>query len=276
MTSLSPDSILIPYRSFTLEIQSACASAYPQRLDAIREEVLSIAALSRGWERPEDLESFRHVFKLGPLFETNSLVLIRRDGRLVGLAGSVNNWSVEAGSIVHLCSVGLLPEAQGRGFIPSLMRLLWLLNFQDEDLRRNYRAGRVFVSAITQSPYLLAMLDHLFAIFPSPRRMQPDPVEVAVAHAVVDRFDPNLTLEDKTFVLRDECQFFYRKWPRSTNREWNAYCQHALRFSAGDVFVAVGRATPDRLEPFCRDVETRYPELAAVLDSVLAVPVLQR
>jgi len=185
----------------------------------------------------------------------------------------VNNWHIGAGAIVHLCSVGLLGEIQARGFIPCLMCVLWQLCLQDERLLLEYRRGRLYATAITQSPYLLAMLDRLFGIFPSPSRAVPDPDEVSVARAVVERFDEHLALEEDTFVLRRECQFFYREEPRSLDAAWNDYCRRVLRSSDGDVFVAVGRAVPERLEPFMRRVQQRYPDLTAALDRV-ADPIL--
>jgi len=133
----------------------------------------------------------------------------------------------------------------------------------------------VYVTAITQSPYLLAMLDRLFGIYPSPARMRPDADELTVARAVVGRFDPHLVLEENSFVLRGECEFFYRDEPASLDTSWNEYCRATLRPGQGDVFVAVGHATPERLEPFLLNVPRRYPELAAALDQA-ADPIIER
>ena len=128
------------------------------------------------------------------------------------------------------------------------------------------------MTAITQSPYLLAMLDNLFSIFPSPLRIHPESAELSVAQSVVERFDPHLTLEPETFVLRNECSFSYRRRPRSLQREWNAYCERVLRYDAGDVFVAVGRANAGRLDPFFREVEVRYPDLMTALETAVQSP----
>jgi hypothetical protein len=267
--ALFPHSIVVPYRSFTIEVQRSNASAYPHLLDTLQDEALTVAAVSRGWTEREELQAFRQTFKLGPLYEANALALIRRGGILKGLAGSVNNWRSGPGSIVHLCSVGLLPEAQARGFIPCLLRLLWLLCLQDDGIRADYEAGRLYVSGITQSAYLMAMLDRLFRIFPSPARRIPEAEELEVARTVAGRFASGLTLEEDTFVLREECRFFYREEPASLQRDWNDYCRRTLRTRAGDVFVAVGRAVPERLEPYLMQVQRQYPELTRGLDTIL-------
>jgi len=265
----------VPYRGLTVEVQRGGASRYPHLLDKIRNEVLMIAACSRGWERPHQIEHFRKTFKLGPLYETDALALIYENGRLKGLAGAVNKWRSGAGSIVHLCSVGLLRELQARGFIPCLMRLLWQLCLQDEELFFEYGRGHLYVTAITQSPYLMAMLDRLFRVFPSPTRSRPDPDEVSVARTVVQRFDPHLQLEEDSFVLRKECEFFYRDKPTSLNAGWNDYCRRILR-DQGDVFVAVGRAAAERLDPYFRAVQQQYPELTAALDRVVDTSFVER
>jgi hypothetical protein len=263
-----PDSIVTSYRGFSIEIQPAGAYRFHSLLDALREEVLQIAAISRGWEQAEEMDHFRSKFKIGPMYETNALALIRKDGILKGIAGSVNNWHTATGSIVHLCSVGLMREAQARGFIPCLLRLLWQLSLRDERLQANYRLGRVYVTAITQSSYLMSMLDRLFRIFPSPSRDLPDEGEIAIARAVVQRFDAHLILEEDSFVLRNECDFFYRREPSSRQQTWNEYCHRVLRAAEGDVFLAIGRALPERLVPFLSGVQQNYPELTATLDRV--------
>jgi hypothetical protein len=120
------------------------------------------------------------------------------------------------------------------------------------------------------------MLDRLYSIFPSPTRSRPDEAELAIAQAVVKRFDPHLTLEPGTFALRNECRFSYRKRPRSRHRKWNDYCERTLRYDAGDVFVAVGRAVPERLEPFFQHVDCKYPDLMTILKTAVPVHALRR
>lgn len=261
-----PNSVVTNYGSFSIEIQASGAFRFRERLDGLREEVLQLAAVSRGWQEHNELERFQSVFKLGPLYQTNALALIRRNGVLKGIAGSVNNWNTSGGSIVHLCSVGLAREAQAQGFIPCLLRLLWQLSLRDQSLSANFRAGRVYVTAITQSTYLLSMLDRLFCIYPSPSRDVANPEESAIAHAVLERFDAHLVLEEPSFVIRNECDFFYRREPLSHSAMWNEYCHRVLRADEGDVFLAVGRALPERLVPFFSSLQQCYPELTTSLD----------
>jgi len=254
-----PDSQLLSVMGLELELIRRGASAHRDALDSLREEVITIAARSRGWDDTQTLDEFRRNFKIGPLYETNALALLRDRGRLVGLAGTVNNWEVGDRSIVHLCSVGLLPEYQNRGVMPVLMGILWVLNWQDPTLRRNYAAGRAWVSAITQSPYMVGYLDHLFEIHPSPHRGPPDEDTRLLARAVVARFDDHIPLDEDRLILRDECNFFYRELPPARDPLITRFCQEQLRVDHGDVFVVIGRVTP-RIEPYVHAIQAAYPE----------------
>jgi acetylornithine deacetylase/succinyl-diaminopimelate desuccinylase-like protein len=48
-------------------------------------------------------------------------------------------------------------------------------------------------------------------------------------------------------VLREECDFFHRRIPYSTDRAVNRLCDERLRYAAGDTFVLVGRARDDAI-----------------------------
>src|SRR5438270_12086597 len=108
MGALFLDSREASFRGFSLELLPAGASSRRRELEQIHGEVVQIAAISRGWTDEASLEHFRRCFKIGPLYQTNALVLVRREGRLVGLAGTVNDWTVGDCSLFHLCSIGLL------------------------------------------------------------------------------------------------------------------------------------------------------------------------
>src|SRR5205809_676888 len=108
---LFPNSVGFSHRGFEIElVPEGCRRSF-HLLEKMQEEVLYVATRSRGWDE-QKLQHMRTHFKLGPLFDANTLVLIRKSGVLFGLAGSVNDWHVEQGSLIHLCSLGLLPEAQ--------------------------------------------------------------------------------------------------------------------------------------------------------------------
>ncbi len=261
---LLPDSQILPVMGLELELIRHGASSHREALDSLRDEIIVIAARSRGWDDDRTLEKFRRDFKIGPLYETNALGLLRDRGRLVGLAGTVNNWEVGDRSIVHLCSVGLLPEYQNRGVMPVLMGILWVLNWQDPTLHRNYTAGRAWISAITQSPHMVGYLDHLFEIYPSPDRGLPDEDTRLLARAVVARFDDHIPLDEDRLILRDECNFFYRELPPARDPRITRFCQEQLRLDRGDVFVVIGRVTP-RIEPYVRAIQAAYPEAFRIL-----------
>jgi len=265
-----PGSALVRFGELEFELIERDVHRHAGLLDRLKDEVLEIAAVSRGWDSPEDLALFRRSFKIGPLYEARALALVRRAGRLVGLAGSVNDWTVEEGSIVHLCSLGLLPDVQARGILPALMLLLWETNLRDPVIESNCRRHRAFISAITQSPYILWFLSRIADLYPSPDRTAADADEVAVARRVAARFDPHLALDEEGFILRGECEFRYRRPPYSLDRRLNRFCDRKLRSEEGDVFVAVGRVRPEKLEDFRRQVETACPDLLGHLRGAAA------
>lgn len=265
MSGAFPNSYIGTYRHFEFEVAQRDVFRYPQLLDDMREDIFRIAAAARGWDDEQALESMRHNFKIGPLYKANGVVLIRANGTLVGLGGSVNNWHTEDKSIVHLCSLGLLPEVQNRGFLQAMVALLWLSSLQDRTLRENFELEHVYISAITQSPYILAFLSRLFDVYPSPHRATPDPDMVEVAKQVAARFDGEIPFDAQSFVLRNECKFFYKHTPYSSDRKINEFCDSTLRYDQGDVFVMVGRVIPNVVKRYVNRVQKHHPELFAAL-----------
>lgn len=265
-----PESHLVQWRDFTIEIVEQGARQHRERLNELRKEVLSIAAVSRGWDDPQTLEFFRQHFKIGPLYEANALALVYHGDRLVGVAGTVNDWLIPEGSIVHLCSLGLLPEVQRRGFLPAFMSLLWLGTLRNPKIRADLQCGRLFTTAITQSPYIIRLMQRIAEVYPSPDRAVPHPEEQAVARAVLARFDAEIPFDDVGFILREECLFRYRKLPVSLDRRLTQFCINRLRIEKGDVFLVVGTVRSERLLPFIE----RQRNLFDVSDLLIA-PLLQ-
>lgn len=266
-----PDSHIIAWRNLTIEVVERGAQRHRDCLDGLRDEVLDVAARSRGWDDPQTLEFFRRTFKIGPLYEANALALVYSNEMLVGLAGTVNEWSVAEGSIVHLCSLGLLPEVQQQGLLPAFMSLLWLGTLRDPNIKADLYRGRLYATAITQSPYIIGLMRRIAEIYPSPDRSAPLPEEQAVARAVLARFDPDIPFNDIDFILREECAFRYRKFPVSLDRRLTQFCAERLRFERGDVFIVVGTVRPDRLLSFIERQRTLIGELTDTLfERVLA------
>ena len=257
---LFPKSFGLSHQGFEIEVVPEGCRRYPELLESIQEQVLRIATFSRGWDE-QSLDHMRTYFKLGPLYEANSLVLIKKNDTLVGLVGSVNDWRVDGRSLIHLCSLGLLPSAQRRGFLPVLLGILWTITLRRPEINEDFRQGRSYISAITQSPYLYAALHKLFDLYPSPDHPFV-PAEVrGLARAVVNRFDEELQLEEETLTLRNECRFFYQKTPYSTSRELNLFCDQNLNYRNGDVFVLIGRVIPERVEQYIEFVANTHSDL---------------
>jgi hypothetical protein len=265
-----PGSNVVVWRDFAIEIVERGAHRHRDCLDRLREEVLRVAAESRGWDDPQMLEFFRKHFKIGPLYEADALVLVSRGDVLVGLAGTVNEWAVAEGSIVHLCSLGLLPQVQRLGLLPGFMSLLWLGTLREPKIKADLHRGRLYTTAITQSPYIIGLMQRIADIYPSPDRSLPNAEEQAVARAVRARFDPEIPFDEVSFILSEECAFRYRKLPASLDRRLTQFCTERLRYERGDVFVVVGTVRPDLLLPFIQ----RQRALVRDLTDVLLAPVL--
>ncbi len=257
---LFPNSFGFSYKDFEIEVVPEGCRRFPEVLESIQEQVLYVATRSRGWDE-QGLEHMRAHFKLGPLYQANALVLIRRNGKLVGLGGSVNDWQVQQGSLVHLCSLGLLPDAQRRGFLPVLLGILWTLTLHRPEVRSDFRNGRAFITAITQSPYLYDMLHRMFDLYPSPDHPAVPPEIQIVARAVVKRFDEELELDDEHLILRNECRFFYQRTPYSRNRALNSFCDRSLNYRQGDVFVLVGRVIPETTGRYIESLTHMHSDL---------------
>jgi hypothetical protein len=260
-----PNSKFVRYEEFDFELVPDSASEFGDSLEALRESVLVIAARSRGWDGPGELARFREVFKLEPLYAANALVLIWREGTLVGIVGITYDLPVEDGVILHVGSLGLLPEAQNRGFLPTLFSLLWEVVRHNDGMRQSIDAGRGYLTAITQSPFIMSFLGTVSDLYPLPGRAAPAPDYVQVAERVVERFDPHIPLDRETFILRNEAAFFYKQIPYSTDARINEFCDSKLRYAEGDTFVTVGRVRAKAINQFVKIIEGTHGELFRLL-----------
>jgi hypothetical protein len=73
-------------------------------------------------------------------------------------------------------------------------------------------------------------------------------------------------------VLREECDFFHRRIPYSTDRAVNRLCDERLRYAAGDTFVLVGRARDDAITGFTESCARAFPDLYHTLRETLQAP----
>lgn len=229
-------------------------------LKDIEKQVLYLAARSRGWADRETHEMFARNFKIEPLFEASELALVWDGDRLLGTAGCVNDWYLGDKKIVHMCALGLLPEAQKKGLLRGLMAVMLDLVLSNARAQRAAEAGQVYMTAITQSPYLIGYFSALFEVWPNETENIPHDVS-EVADAVVERFDPEVRFVRDKMILRNECSFFYKKIPYSLNRKVNRFCDSQLNYEAGDVFVVVGKLVLDRANRYIESIMKLYPEL---------------
>jgi hypothetical protein len=262
-----PNSVIVRYQGLEFEFVPDGASRFRAELEVLRPQAVELAALSRGWHDPADVAHFDRVFKLEPLFHANGLALIWSGRKLCGLAGVTYDLPVPADGalVLHVGSLALLPQIQNRGFLPTLFSLLWEAVWREDSMRACVEGGRAFLTAITQSPFIMSFLASVTDLYPMPGRTRPSNEMIAIAEAVVDRFDPDIELDRRAFILRNECQFFYRTIPYSMSSRINEFCDQQLRYGEGDTFVAVGRIRAGAVRSFVDAVERGQQELFTLL-----------
>jgi hypothetical protein len=126
------------------------------------------------------------------------------------------------------------------------------------------RAQEAYVTAVTQSPYVLYFLERHFEVFPSPHR-SPSPLILELAEQVAKRFAAEVEFERERMILRKECEFRYRQFPRCTDRDWNHFCAQSLDYDRGDVFVMVGRVVMERLMRSLVRARAAFPDLVQAI-----------
>jgi hypothetical protein len=264
---LFPDSVVVRYESLRIELMVDGARRHPERLETIRDDVLEVAARSRGWVERAEIEAFREVFKIDSLFRTDALALIWSGGHVIGLAGTARETGPAGELILHLCSLGLRAQAQRQGLLSVLFALLWDVQQAWPGTADAYLRGQVYLTAITQSPLIMAFLGRVSDMFPGPDATVPDHAMIDLGSHVIDRFEPTVTFDPASFVLRNECLFGYRTIPYSTDSRVNAYCDGRLRYQEGDTFLLVGRARPEAVQAF---IERSYESRPALMREMRA------
>jgi hypothetical protein len=249
---LLPGSVVAAHDGFQVEMLTGGVNGHSALLERIRPDVLDIAARSRGWTSAEEIAEFSAVFKIEPLFRVDALALIWRDGRVVGLVGTTYHLGPDDSLVLHLGSLGLLPGVQNRGFLPVLFSLLLDLVGDLPGIAERYRRGRVYLTAVTQSPFIMKLLRRVSTLYPSPGLAAPDEHMVEVAADVMATFEPDVAFDPSSFVLRNEAEFGYRRMPNSTDSLLNELCASTLRYDQGDTFIVVGRVRQTDAERFVR------------------------
>ena len=210
-------------------------------LKALEGELLELASYARGWEQ-KDLPRMRAVFKFEPFYLATSLVLVFQNTRLYGTAGVDVDFEVAPGQghILHLCSVNLRKPLRNSALMARLFVLL-----ADHILAKIPADHEIYFTSISQSPAVYSLISKIARLYPNGEEVPPDNVK-DVARRVVAKYDPHLTLETDTLILRNECDFFYKDVPYVSDPKINGLFDRMLDIAAGDVFVNVAKSTVQR------------------------------
>lgn len=206
---------------------------YRSSLKVLEEQLLRLATTARGWGDSE-VDHMRSVFKIEPFFEATAMVLVFRDGELVGTAGIDNSILSDrpCHHIIHLCSVNFRPELQRNGLVALL-----LIKLADHVLQHIPDNHFVSFTSISQSPLVYSIMSKLARTYPG--RDHPPKSVIETAERVARKYDGHLTLEPQTLTLRNECDFFYKHVPYVADQKINQLFDEVLKISNGDVFVNV-------------------------------------
>jgi hypothetical protein len=196
---------------------------------------IDIVAQARGWQEPADIAKLRESYKFGPMLSASLIFIVRQQEQVTGLC-SVRFLDCDGEAIVHLSNASLLPGRQGNGVM--MMVGLSALSRYNARLAPQGKQCR-YATCITQSPVVYGALFAHGTMYPS-LSSEPAPESIkTIARYIAHEFNPGLPFDEDRFILRNECQFFYKVVPRYRDPRVNELFDSSLRYYEGDVLVLV-------------------------------------
>jgi len=203
--------------------------------ETLFDHTIDIVARARGWQEPDDLAKLRASYKFGPMLSANLIFIVRQQEQVTGLC-SVRFLNCDGEAILHLSNASLLPGQQGNG-VMMMVGLSALSRYN----ARLARQGKIcqYATCITQSPVVYKVLSAHGTVYP---RLSSEPAPESIkkiARYIAHAFNPGLPFDENRFILRNECQFYYKVIPRYRDPKVNDLFDSSLRYYEGDVFVLV-------------------------------------
>ncbi|RKH56235.1 hypothetical protein [Corallococcus llansteffanensis] len=196
------------------------------------EDAVRLVAAARGWETPQDVAQLAAHYKFAPLLKADLICVAREGLRVLGLC-TYRFLSGGGARLLHTSNSSMLPELQGKGIMTHIMYAA-LSRFM-----RRFPEGPHYLTLITQSPVVYGAMHARGQLYPA-LDGSPAPGNIQeIGRFLAHEFNPGLTFDEERFVIRNECQFFYKQVPRYRDPKVNTFVDGLLRYREGDVMVLV-------------------------------------
>lgn len=197
------------------------------------EDAIRLVANARGWSKPSEIEEMRKTYKFNPFLVANMICIAHKKGEVCGLV-TFRYFDVDGEPVMHISNSSMTPELQGK----SAMTYMAFAGLAKARSRLGDNAPpRQWVTLITQSPVVYGIFSSRGQIYP-PIDGSPIPDDAKkVGSFIANEFVPTVQFDPETFILRNECQFFYSDIPRWKDERVNRWFDTNLRYNEGDTIV---------------------------------------
>ena len=198
------------------------------------EDAIQLVAHARGWTDERDIdEKIRKTYKFNPFLMADMICIAHRGRDVCGLV-TFRYFDVDGEPVMHVSNSSMTPELQGK----SAMTYMAFAGLAKARARLGAGAPpRQWVTLITQNPVVYGIFSSRGEIFPPvDGRVIPEDAK-KVASFIANEFVPSVKFDPETFILRDECQFFYADIPRWKDARVNEWFDKNLRYNEGDTIV---------------------------------------
>lgn len=199
------------------------------------EPVIRLIAAARGWHDEEPIDKMRQSYKFTPFLNADMICIAHAEGQILGLC-TFRYFDLDGEPIMHLSNSTMSPVVQGK----NAMTYMAFAGLAKARSRLGERApGHQWVTLITQNPVVYGIFSSRGDIYP-PIDGRPIPDDAKkVGSFIAKTFVPTVEFDPETFILRNECQFFYSEIPRWRDQRVNKWFDDNLRYYEGDTILMV-------------------------------------
>lgn len=199
------------------------------------EDAIRLVATARGWTKESEIDEMRKTYKFNPFLVADMICIAHRGREVCGLV-TFRYFDLDGEPIMHVSNSSMTPELQGKNAM-TYMAFAGLAKARQR--LEGKGPPRQWVTLITQNPVVYGIFSSRGEMYP-PVDGSPIPDDAKkVASFIHDEFVPNVSFDPETFILRDECQFFYSQIPRWKDQRVNDWFDKNLRYYQGDTIIMV-------------------------------------
>lgn len=197
------------------------------------EDAIRLVATARGWTKESEIDEMRKTYKFNPFLVANMICIAHRQGQVCGLV-TFRYFDVDGEPVMHVSNSSMTPELQGK----NAMTYMAFAGLAKARARLGEGAPpRQWITLITQNPVVYGIFSSRGEMYP-PIDGSPIPDDAKKVGAFIAKeFVPTVHFDPETFILRNECQFFYSEIPRWKDDRVNQWFDRNLRYYEGDTIV---------------------------------------